>query len=60
MTELKSCPFCGGNVEIRWHNANGYYSIVCSNCCLEVVDSLAPTRMPKEALIGFYNKRVKE
>lgn len=41
MTELKSCPFCGKDVELEkrplWHGSHGYYGcykyiIECKHC----------------------------
>ena len=59
MTELRSCPFCGSKVDI-YRRYDGSYAIMCTECMLKVEDGLAPTTMPKESLIAFFNRRVKE
>ena len=59
MTDLKPCPFCGAEVDI-YQRYDGSFVIMCTGCMLKVEDGLAPTTMPKESLIAFYNRRVKE
>ena len=57
MTELKPCPFCGSKVDI-YRRCDGSFVIICTECMLKVEDGLAPTRMPKDSLIAFFNRRV--
>ena len=57
--DLKPCPFCGGKADIIYMNMFGIYRITCNNCWLCVEDSFAPTRVSKDTLIAWWNRRVK-
>lgn len=38
MTELKRCPFCGGEASVTEHIFRGLtstYGVVCLDCCCE-------------------------
>jgi Lar family restriction alleviation protein len=56
MSELKSCPFCGGGAEITeapdWVYYGGAYMVVCTTCRAQSPDS----RTIPEA-IAAWNRR---
>ena len=54
MTELRKCPFCGGEADTYPYDFSGWY-IGCSECScdLGVFDT-------KEEAIEAWNKRVSE
>lgn len=58
--ELKPCPFCGGEAYMQRYGGTSQFYIMCKKCWLRVEDGFAPTRMPKQALADFFNKRVSE
>lgn len=58
--KLKPCPFCGGEVYMQRYGGSSQFYIMCKECWLRVEDGFAPTRMSKEALADFFNKRVRE
>lgn len=58
--KLKPCPFCGSRVEMYRNGGTCIFSIRCTRCWLKVEDGFAPTRMTKEALADFFNRRVSE
>lgn len=51
-TELKPCPFCGGDVEIESWASGNQWRAECSEC--GVGESYNPTR---QAAIDFWNSR---
>ena len=57
MTELKSCPFCGGEISIMV-NGRGEAVYVCRDCKAEVTwkNDLLPNREDHRE----WNRRVKE
>ena len=55
MTELRKCPFCGGEATIyedRHENIIYGYNVACDNCCATI---FADT---EEEAIEAWNKRV--
>lgn len=56
MTDLKPCPFCGGEGVVQRHEYEGYtdtFGVVCFDCCAE-------TRQfynTKEEAIEAWNRR---
>lgn len=50
MSELESCPFCGGEAEI-WGSPYGY-AILCSECLVETI-----TYKTKSEAIAAWNRR---
>lgn len=58
MTELKPCPFCGGEAAVIKHTFIGYgedyYQPVCLDCNASKADYRYRT---KEAAINAWNKR---
>lgn len=76
MSELKRCPFCGGEAEVI--ECDGDYAIICKDCCdvtpvtnwddtLEKAIEIWNTRKPMERIIERleqqaeqYNRRANE
>ena len=59
MSELKPCPFCGGEARWFW---NGTVSVVrCMTCCASIDNNLSPTEdkeIRKAEAIAAWNTRV--
>ena len=59
MTELKKCPFCGGEAEIRiteWDNSSKtHYSVMCQKC-----ESETTLYKTEAEAIAAWNKRAKD
>lgn len=59
MSELKPCPFCGGEPRWFW---NGTVSVVrCMTCCASIGNNLSPTEdkeIRKAEAIAAWNTRV--
>lgn len=58
MDELKLCPFCGGNAELRSKQVNYYsggwsYRVCCVNCGVSTKEWWNP-----EEVIAMWNRRV--
>jgi Lar family restriction alleviation protein len=55
MSELKPCPFCGGEVAILTRFSNGSYKgcVVCMHCQVE----MHPFNLEKKGLIERWNRR---
>lgn len=61
MTELKPCPFCGGEAKIYetptkekyWNISKKSYDILCSECGASMVDFLY-----RDIAISMWNRRV--
>ena len=55
-TELKTCPFCGGEVTVDYNEYTNKYSIACGSpeCSLCVVTYSCDT---KEQAIEIWNRR---
>lgn len=59
MSELKPCPFCGGEGCLQEHIFFGYtntYGVVCLDCCVETKQFF---RTEEEA-VEAWNRRVGE
>ena len=56
MTELKPCPFCGGEVEVAYNPYTNMYFVVCGNAecdvCVNVSSKL------KTEVIRIWNRRI--
>ena len=56
MTELKPCPFCGGEGVLQEHVFHGYsstYGVVCFDCCAETKQFFTD----KNVAIRAWNRR---
>jgi len=60
-TEIKSCPFCGGEGRVAfddepcYHGSSGLYFVVCKDC-----NARATSKNNEEEAISVWNKRVTE
>ena len=56
MTELRKCPFCGGEAKVTL--ILGHYTVACTNCMACILGS--PYEMDREpdTAIEAWNKRV--
>lgn len=52
MTELKTCPFCGGEAELLQED-NGWWTCFCERCCVEILPC-----DKAETAITAWNRRV--
>lgn len=61
-TELKPCPFCGNDVELKHYKANGndWWYIACRNCCIAIDPWMWNREQTKEETIIKWNRRVNE
>ena len=50
MTELKPCPFCGGEPVLFESHFSGIFYVVCKDCGLT-----APHRLTKEKAMNVWN-----
>ena len=62
MAELKPCPFCGGEAELRHeHSATGFSYIKCVKCHLS--SPMFPRSYDKasdEVATNFWNRRAED
>lgn len=56
MSELKPCPFCGGDYVQFIEYKAGYGTVGCGDCCFEYPDSQVTT-YPKAEAIEAWNTR---
>lgn len=59
MSELKPCPFCGGEAHLSDMNEYGEYLVECVNDFCNVMPSTFPFRT-EDAAIEAWNRRVKD
>ena len=61
MTDMKTCPFCGGRVELRPKMAgrDETYFIICTQCYMWF-EKFIYRAMDSKAIIEEWNKRVNE
>ena len=52
MSELKPCPFCGGEALIDIYGAEGTYKVICDDC-----GSTGGTRYEEAEAIKAWNSR---
>ncbi len=53
MTDLKPCPFCGGEANLFDHG-DEYCLVACSGCCVRTHDGTA------DEVIAVWNRRFDE
>lgn len=60
--ELKPCPFCGKDVELKHYKANGndWWYVMCTNCRIAIDPMMWNDHVSKEEAIEIWNRRVKE
>lgn len=60
--ELKPCPFCGKDVELKHYKANGndWWYVACRHCGIAVDPWMWNSNQTKEETIIKWNRRVKE
>ena len=46
MSELKTCPFCGGDAEKYRHDYYELYYVRCMKCCARTDEEVWNTRTP--------------
>ena len=59
MSDLKSCPFCGGDYVQFIEYKAGYGTVGCGDCCFEYPDSQVTT-YPKAEAIEAWNRRAND
>lgn len=59
MTELKRCPFCGGEAECFACIGCGYIQIRCTDCGANITQTLATQTLTieEDTLIEKWNRR---
>ena len=62
MSELKKCPFCGGEANPCYNVTNGYWKIMCLDCGIAVIpnyldEKTMPSFKTKEEAIKHWNRR---
>jgi hypothetical protein len=61
MTNLKPCPFCGGELEQRGNRRLGYYYAHPSNdCILANIDDASGVAIIFESEIEAWNRRAED
>lgn len=57
--KLKTCPFCGKDVELKHYKANGndWWYIECINCKIAIDPLMWNTNRTKEEVIEIWNRR---
>ena len=60
--QLKPCPFCGNDVELKHYKANDndWWYIACRNCCMAIDPWMWNSGQTKEETIMKWNRRVNE
>lgn len=60
--QLKPCPFCGMDAELRRYKANGndWWYVACSRCEIAIDPLMWNNDRTKEEVIKIWNRRVKE
>lgn len=56
--ELKPCPFCGNDVEVKRYKANGndWWFVECIHCRIKI-DPFLNINRTKEEIIEIWNRR---
>lgn len=64
-TELKPCPFCGGEGQLEYEEVNGFYQkyyswvhVVCKNCYATIGRTYDDKDRSKMYAIKLWNRRV--
>ena len=60
--DLKPCPFCGKDVELKHYKANGndWWYIACRNCGIAIDPWMWNTHQTRMEAIEKWNRRVRE
>ena len=54
-SDLKLCPFCGGEADIQRHDEFGLYYIVCEECGAQVISD-TPDYFEEFSMKDLYKK----
>ena len=59
MSELKDCPFCGMEVELKYYHVNGndWWYIACNHCKIAMDPLMWNINRTKEETIEIWNRR---
>ena len=61
MSELKPCPFCGMDVELKHYKANAdWWYVVCNHCKIAIDPLFWNFDRTKKEIIEIWNKRANE
>lgn len=57
--ELKPCPFCGKDVEVKRYKANGndWWYVACNHCMISIDPLFWNTNRTKKEIIEIWNRR---
>lgn len=57
--ELKSCPFCGNDVEVKRYKANGndWWYVACNHCMISVDPLFWNVDRTKKEITEIWNRR---
>ena len=57
--ELKPCPFCGNNVEVKHYkaNSNDWWYITCDHCMIAIDPLMWNFDRTKKEIIEIWNRR---
>lgn len=57
MTELRSCPFCGGEAVLHKERVEGYSIVLCKNCHAKIERFKAGSCESWERAVSAWNRR---
>lgn len=62
MAELKPCPFCGKDAELKHYKANGndWWYVACSHCEIAMDPLMWNNNRTKEEAVELWNRRASE
>ena len=57
--ELKPCPFCGEDVEVKRYKANGndWWYVACNHCMIAIDPLMWNNNRTKEEITEIWNRR---